>query len=689
MSPDKVDPRLPDVPIYKTTAATLENLRKAFPRTVDKLVKRKPVHVVVIGDDLVRMTAKDETDGNVLLAWPGQFVAELAREFNYTGGVRVIQPEKGQPDKLFDTRGDEITLRVFAVKGGTMPKAMSLLSTYGAEAPPDLLIVGFGLHDEAAGTDLMTYAKTLHQVIDVMRPRGVDMLLTGPVVSMRAPFVQSLALGSPLAGIAADTAVEADCAFADLGDLSKTVKLDAADIADPAQTVAEIEKQCRNYFERKDGFDPVHPTTALHTKVGQGAFRALAGQATTLPWMVRTSAITRTDAEHCTVSFTIENTSKEKQAFNVVPLGLPRWAAQDKPAAIAFKAHEKKEFTFTWARQNSPDSLRFPAFPGHEALLRLPLLIAGAGSARVEQLSAEVQPVAVLWKLDSLFNQQGRFTLDNVVLNTTAADLKDLAWSAEWNGQKKTGKLDLAKGANATLDLAFDLPQEGGPRRVASPLILEITANGKVLRWERAIEVTRNSGVKSELPLTAAGAGKGTVTMTATADAEVLELVFDTTGIDLQADANGVALRCDLNVDARSYGSRLTIGSTDAITITTGAADGDGTTGKIMPWAFGTGYGMKFNEDGVISHLGTTGAHRQFMLRVPRSYLYRHEWAIGNGNSQLGINARLQFWQKAGGFGPDGTYSLTLNGKEGDDAEGLAVLELTDKPTARWTVVVW
>jgi hypothetical protein len=30
-----------------------------------------------------------------------------------------------------------------------------------------------------------------------------------------------------------------------------------------------------------------------------------------------------------------------------------------------------------------------------------------------------------------------------------------------------------------------------------------------------------------------------------------------------------------------------------------------------------------------------------------------------------------------------------LNGKEGDDAEALAVLELTEKPTARWTVVVW
>ena len=77
------------------------------------------------------------------------------------------------------------------------------------------------------------------------------------------------------------------------------------------------------------------------------------------------------------------------------------------------------------------------------------------------------------------------------------------------------------------------------------------------------------------------------------------------------------------------------------------------------------------------------------MVSLPRIYLYRHEWAVGNGNSQFGINTRLAFASKEGSFTPDNTWSLTLNGKHGDDAEGLAVLELTDKPTTRWTVVVW
>jgi hypothetical protein len=60
--------------------------------------------------------------------------------------------------------------------------------------------------------------------------------------------------------------------------------------------------------------------------------------------------------------------------------------------------------------------------------------------------------------------------------------------------------------------------------------------------------------------------------------------------------------------------------------------------------------------------------------------LYLHEWALGNGNSELGINARLS--------GGSRSYFLTRTNRHGDDAESLSVLELTDKPTRRWTVRV-
>lgn len=689
-APAKATKRVvPEVPLYQTPSTTVEQLRKVLPGTVAKLSKRKPVHVVVIGDDLVRMSARDTTDGNALLAWSGQFVNELAREFFYPGGVRLIQPEKGRPEKMFDTRGEEITMRVFAVKGGTMQKALALLSTYGAEAPPDLLIVGFGLHDQLSGTDVMSYAKSLHQVIDIMKPRGVDMLLTGPMPCLREPVSLSLGAARVFAGIANDTAVETGVAFADLSNLGAFVQFGPDEPVSVDKALDAVVHQCHDFFQWGAIFDPMIPKEAMHLKAGQTAYRTLAGLTPAVPWQVHASSIVCADAERCMATVVIENTSRTKLKLDLSPLRLPRWTPQDSATRIELKAREKKEIKLVWQRASGAADMRFPAFAGHEAVLRLPLLIAGGGTARVEEVSAEVQPLAVLWKLDTLFNQEGTVTIDNVVINTTSSELKDVRWTAEWNGQKKQGTTQFAPGANATLGISFDLPKAPSARRVASPLTLEMTVNGSALRWERAMEVSQNFGINEEVALQPVGAGKATVTMETQADKEALKLVLGFTGIDLHADPSGTAVRADINLDARSYGSRLTLGSTERITTIAPTTDGPAIMGRIAPWAFGTGYGMKFDEQAVAASLETQGSHRQLVISLPRSYLYRHEWAVGNGNSQFGINARIAFAQKDGSFTPDGTWSLTLNGKHGDDAEGLAVLELTDKPTTRWTVVVW
>jgi hypothetical protein len=678
-----------DVPLYQVPAATLANLQKALPSTVAKLQKRKPVHVVVVGDELVRMTAHDATDGNALLAWPGQFVAELAREFYYPGGVRVIQPEKGKPAKVVETRGAEITMRVFSVRGGTMQKAMAMLAAYGGEAPPDLLIVGFGMHDAASGADLMSYAKSLQQVIDIMKPRGVDVLIAGPVTSLREPQDVGISDSTAIAGVAHDIAAEAGCTFVNLGDLRPLIQLGNDDIATPDQTLEVVLHQYRDFFQWPDGFDALHPKPALHQKLGQAAYRVLAKGPMPVPWKITTTKAEFVDGGRCKATITIENATNKKTVFNLAPLKLPCWEPESPALRLELKGREKKELQLTWQRHQPSDSLRFPPMAGHEAAMRLPLLVAGGGTARVEEVRAALQPVAMIWKLDSLFNQQGSVTIDNLVLNTTGTDLKGITWSAEWNGQKHEGKFDLAKGASTTLALAFDLPKSPGPRRIALPLMLMMNVNGTALRWERAMEASQNFGIGQEIPLIAAAASKATVTMEAQATATALTLTFDLAGIALQNGPEGLAMQADLNLDARSYGSRLTMGSTEAITATVGTEDGNGTVGRIAPWAFGTGYGMKFDEESIAAQLSTQGTHRQFTLTLPRSYLYLHEWAIGNGNSQLGINARLRFWQKDGGFTPANTFSVTLNGRASDDAEGNAVLELTDKPTARWTVVVW
>jgi hypothetical protein len=63
----------------------------------------------------------------------------------------------------------------------------------------------------------------------------------------------------------------------------------------------------------------------------------------------------------------------------------------------------------------------------------------------------------------------------------------------------------------------------------------------------------------------------------------------------------------------------------------------------ISPWAFGSGYAAVFEAQEIQAKLSSSaGGTRRLTISLPKSYLYRHEWALGNGNSQMGINVRLR-----------------------------------------------
>ena len=77
------------------------------------------------------------------------------------------------------------------------------------------------------------------------------------------------------------------------------------------------------------------------------------------------------------------------------------------------------------------------------------------------------------------------------------------------------------------------------------------------------------------------------------------------------------------------------------------------------------------------------GNQHQIMLTIPRTYLYLHEWALNNGNSQFGLNVRLTL-NTAQGYQ---TWSLVPTSKPANDAAAMGVLELTATPTQRATVI--
>jgi hypothetical protein len=296
-----------------------------------------------------------------------------------------------------------------------------------------------------------------------------------------------------------------------------------------------------------------------------------------------------------------------------------------------------------------------------------------------------LQPVAVVWNADTLFNQDRKFVVGGQIMNSSPETVKG-SWEADFSGSRLSGEFQLKPGSSQPLDLAFELPlNEEMVRR--SDLVLKVKLPGLDLTSRRSLIVARNLGVGHAVALTPQGKSEGKVALKAQADASRLTLVCEVSGAEMLLPTvdGSPAWQLEVNLDARSYGKRLESGSTAPLRVVGGAVAG---AGRVLPpaaWAFGTGYAAVFDPKVLHAALSSAGVDQhQIQLIVPRTYLYLHEWALDNGNSQLGLNVRLTLNTSQGYQ----TWSLVPSLQEPNSISTHAVLELTSKPTSRATVIV-
>ena len=691
---------------FDLTPDQAERFKKYLPKTYAKLMNRDPVHMVAIGDSVVDMFMYDESKNDWLQSYPAIFGKELAKQFFYTGGVRVVLPKSAQrkAEAVLSHLGPEITFRSLGRGGKLMIHAMQSLTTYGFENQPDIVTVSFGINDSTAGLSLATYARALKEVIETVRAGGAELILLGPTLTVDDPPEVSMGMTRPYVDTMREIAADGGVLFVDLGDLSSIVKVPET-IDEPAAAFEQIVKQYRRFFNHGGTVDFIHPRPELPRLLGKRIYSELIDGRKAMPWTLKGGKATLESSDKFTLDYQIQNPSKSDISLSALPLIAGGWKPMDADPKLSLKAGETKSLKVAYARS---DALKAKSpLPSHEPVLRLPILLSGAGSTRIEEVRAEARPCVLLWKLTTLFNQEKSFSLDNALCNTTTDALKG-TWSAEWLGQKRNGDFNLAAGEKKPLGLSFDLPSASDPWRQTRPLTVEIAVAGLKLRFDRMIEISRNLGLKQYITLAPASASekappldstatdKPGVRLKADADANALYLMYDISGVNLEDDsspAGNGAFGFQLSLDARSYGKRLGSGAIDPLRLTGKAADGIYQFGNPQPWAFGMGYAAVFDPRYIKAQLSSTaGGMRRFTVTVPRNYLYLHEWAVGNGNSQLGIDTGIMFWKSSHEGGLPGEYPMDLsfmllsNGRHRDDAESLAVLELTDKPTARWTV---
>ncbi len=689
---------------FDLTAAQKERVKKLLPNAYRKLSLRKPLHMVALGDSIVEMFGYDDDAQNWIKGYPAQFAEQLARQFFYTGGVRIIKPAgKDKPEKMQPHRGVEITLRNLGRGGKLSIHAIQALSTYGMEVKPDIVLISFGINDSSTGLDLSVYAKAFQELVTTVRTAGADAVLLGPTAIVGNPPELELGRTRAYTDTLREVAEESGAFFVDLGDLAPLVSV-PEDLTEPAAVFSAVVESYRRFFDHEKAVDYVHPRAALHELLGRRIYRELVEPPAPMPWEFRQASAVLKDAEQFELSVDLANRSEEELDLTVLPLVTSAWKPLDATPKTTLKAGEQRALKIRYGRRDASGSVN--PMPSHEPLLRLPILVNGGGLTRIEDLRADLRPAVLLWKVETQFNQDTEFVPANLLANTSGKALTG-KWQASWLGQQLSGEFKLEPDEKKELPMRFKLPDlETSSFNQKATLSALVTLGEKTLRFDRQVDLTRNFGLKQPVPMTVLTPKKGgeqaaqgqrgqAVTLRADADKENLFLTFEIRGIDLKDDpAGGPSWVGTVNLDARSYGKRQMTGVTEPLRFSGNASDGSAVVAPIAPWAFGTGYAAKFEEKYVKAVLSSTSEGvRRITLTLPRSYLYLHEWALGNGNSQLGINATLALWQPGdggapGGFAAEHQFNLLFN-RHRDDAEGGAVLELTEQPTKRWSVALY
>ena len=646
--------------------------RKFLPKTLLKLTQRERVEIVVLGDAILDGTKDAAGVDPVLKSFAGVFASKLAAQFYYTGGVRVVRPGAKLRAKESMVLGPEILIQ--PVRTSSILSAASALATVGFQGQPDLVLLAQGLEDGLAGVSAADEAAAFHSVLDTARGRRLEVIVAGPIPQAADPEEASLALTRGPASVLREACKKEGIIFSDLGDLSRLLETPPG-ATGPDQVFPALVQAYQGLLNPVPADRVATPSNATQAALGRILFQDVMQGAPAVPWQISAAKATLTGQGGLNLEFTLANTRREALAVTLLPLvpaGIdPKEANPEVKLAAGAKQTVQVNYTIT-------DTGFLPLTDGE---MRLPVLVIAGNLSRIEDIVVPLQPLSLTWNVRAAFNQEKEFSPELEIENSSGASLS-AKWESNWGGKSQDGSISLESSGSEVLKLALPLPAEGKtPRRQVLPLKLTVNSGGVKQAFDRNLEITRNMGLKEMVPMSAVDGQESAVTLRADADNLKLFLTLNLSAVSLADDSSGKAFEVLLNLDARSYGERLMPGATAALRITGKAADGEAVVDPIAPWAFGSGYSAVFEAKEIQATLSSSASGgRRLTISLPKSYLYRHEWALGNGNSQVGLNVRFN------GGGRD--YFLTRSRRHGDDAESLSVLELTDKPTQRWTVRV-
>ncbi len=698
-------------------------LTERLPKVSALTAARLPLHIALIGDSVTRGYLYEPDTYNVLRTYSGVFAEALTREFFYTGGVRAVNPSKQLPKKSSDSFGPEITLENFSRNGADVFYGLLPLSTGVFDNSPDLVLLNFGINDGIGRLPLRDYEAACAESIRLARAGGAEVLLVGAPMTLHPTARIGLGAARGQSAILRKLAAQAGVTFVPAGaqmlaDLFKTSEVRAPEVA-----FAAIERTLAPLFvhpNQPSGIAPdrIHPNWEGHAAMGKAVAKGLLGESTeptapaTLIGSVSASGetavsfvgkLTNTSAKplktvFCPLSTTI--------ALDIDPASAPDIAIDLAPGASA-------EIRFTLQRRSE--------FEGAPAIEYLDSTDASGRSAVITGLlvgktavyvdcDASIRPISGGWErgAEHFLSAESDITFTAVSPGTTIA----VPYSASALDARVKGRFNLTGQDIGTAALALRFPALPVGGRMKIPLTLAFGENGSLGSHKATAEIVRNLGLGQRVPLYPVDRylpGRTPdailddpespgVLFRAEADTAALYLTYDITNTELvpapfTAEIPEASVRVDIRIDARPHDTRSTLGMSPSVTIKLGHKDGLGVADARPTGTFGNGYDRVVDKKNIRAALETRGnGTRRITIVIPRAYFYNHPWALGNGNSTLGINTAVSLYQgdlTTGGYPPESTFVLASPTVKREDARYFPQLELTNRPTPRWSIFVY
>ncbi len=656
----------------------------SLPKLFEKMERRQSVHVAFVGDPLL---LKDHEERQSMVK---AFLRGLEESFYYTGGVYNVYDsahlEEKRPKITYECRATD------AQDPGVF-QLMQYVTTLGLLNEPDLLVLCAGPGDSATNFELATLARAFDKLHTEIKSTGTEWVAVGP----RAFSFDGDSLVLKLEARAQTVvlqrwAEENQIAFYDPNpELFPRAVLFHPD--DSARTIWEnFLRESIDWIQGQDR--EVGITGRRQQTVGKALFRVLTESPK--PSRYRASATSGAGAEKLTV--TLQRETEQKLGGLIVP------SAAGQRGGRRFQPQPDQRQRPVSFQVGRPEG-RGQTFRGEH-----PLSFIVIDDRRVSWIHATVPlgPVGLEWLDHAQHNNLGTVPVRARLFPFDGAPER-LPYELVFGDQRSRGTLTFLNRSPAMIDWAVTLPDDINQRHHHETLIVRLGDDGEYGVVERRLDAIRQFPLGKSIPLQWVGSsgraapknqdplavGPPEASLMVEASKTDLTIHVDLKNFELAVDERKneagdgkeeSALRVDLMLDARSFEKRQTLGYAGMLFITAGPEDGPATVSPFARQAhFGNGYAKRPLVPGRVARLSTLpNGVRRLTVQMTRSYFYRHPWALGNRNSQLGLGLSLAM-ARPGGEEPY-RYVLQETPRYPNNAEDLALVELAEQGSNRWCV---